>query len=709
MRVLPNKTLQHIHYGGCVSADDFSYYNVFQDRAFSPRIIMGPMCTSHDTMPQEYPTFARGDFRCAALRVEGADGRSVNELQYKSHEAFQGKVHIPGMPQLDANTESVETLAITLEDVIVGYEVVLYYSVFEEADIITRTVKVVNNTDNAVVIKNIASLSVDFETADFELISLEGSWARERHIARRPLCQGTTSIESRRGSSSHQMNPFLALAGKSADEHHGEVYGFSLIYSADFKALAELSQYDDIRVQMGLNPETFSWKLASGESFMAPEAMMTYSASGLNGMSQNFHKACRKHLGKCADSTVVHPIVINNWEATYFNMSDEIIKEFLDNCKGLGIDTFVLDDGWFGRRSDDSSSLGDWFVDDTKFSNGLHNVVNYCREIGMKFGIWFEPEMISKRSRLFENHPDWCIHYRDVEPIPSRNQLVLDMSRNEVVDYIFEEMAKIIREYKVSYIKWDFNRNLTDLGSATLPADRQMEYTHRYILGVYSLMQKLNNAFPEVFFEGCSGGGGRFDFGILYYMPQIWTSDDTDAVERMKIQYGTSMVYPTSTMVAHVSACPNHQTGRTVSFDTRGEVAQMCNYGYELHVGKLAEEEKEKIKMQIERHRALDELVQKGTYYRLRSPFEAILCAWELVSEDKARAYVCAAFQSAMPNAKTTYLKVRGLNPEATYLVKQLGVKLQGDSLMHAGLPIRMPDAVEYAVLPFDIEKVGER
>ncbi len=708
IRVLPNQTLQHIHYGGRVSADDFSYYNVFQDRAFSPRILMGPICTSHDIMPLEYPTFGRGDFRAPALRVEGLDGRDVNELQYKSYEIISGKVHIPRMPQLDVNVDDVQTLAITLEDVIVGYEVVLYYSVFENEDIITRTVEIRNTSNGAIRINNIASLSVDFESADFDLVSLEGSWARERHICRRALCQGTTSLESRRGSSSHQMNPFLALADKHTSEHWGGVYGFSLIYSADFKALAEVSQYGDTRVQIGLNPETFSWKLEKGDSFMAPEAIMTYSDKGFNGMSHNFHQACRNHLGKSADPSVKHPLVINNWEATYFNMSDEIIKQFLDDCKGLGIDTFVLDDGWFGRRCDDSSSLGDWFVDENKFSNGLHNVVNHCRENGMEFGIWFEPEMISRNSRLFEEHPDWCIHCEGVEPIPSRNQLVLDMSREEVVDHIFEQMAKIIREYNVSYIKWDFNRNLTDNGSSTLPADRQKEHTHRFVMGVYSLMQRLNDTFPEVFFEGCSGGGGRFDFGILYYMPQIWTSDDTDAVERLKIQYGTSMVYPTSAMVAHVSACPNHQTGRSVSFDTRGEVAQMCNYGYELHVGKLATEEKEKIKGQVARHRALDELVQKGTFYRLNSPFDSILCAWELVSEDKEKAYVCATFQTAMPNAKTFYVKAQGLDADCKYYVKPLGITLGGDTLMQAGLPVRMPDAVEYACLAFDLEKVSE-
>lgn len=705
IRVLPNNTLQHVYYGASVSQDDFSYYNLFKDRAFSPLIRMDNMYTSNDTMPQEYSTFGRGDYRCAALRVEGESGRSVNELKYIGHEIFAGKPHIPGMPQLDVNIEDVETLAITLKDKIVGFEVVLYYSIFAKEDIISRTVKVVNTSDQTIQIRNVASLSVDFETADFDFISLQGAWARERHVSRRELSQGTTSVESRRGTSSHQMNPFVALAGKQTNEHQGDVYGFTLIYSADFKALAEVNQFDNTRLQIGINPETFSWKLTPGETFMAPEALMTYTCEGLNHMSQNFHRVCRNYLGKSADQSIKHPIVINNWEATYFNMSDEIIQQFISDCQGLGIDTFVLDDGWFGKRNDDSSSLGDWFVNKEKFKNGLHNVVNFCNENGMKFGIWFEPETISRNSLLFEAHPDWCIHCEGIDPVESRNQLILDMSRSEVVDNVYEQMAKIIEEYNVSYIKWDFNRHITDNGSFTLPADRQLEHTHRYMLGVYSLMQRLNDNFPDVFFEGCSGGGGRFDFGILYYMTQIWTSDDSDAIERLKIQYGTTFVYPPSSMVGHVSACPNHQTGRTTSFDTRGEVAQMCNYGYELAVGKLTEEEKDKISLQIERHRELESLVQRGTFFRLNSPFEGDVCAWEIVSEDRTKAYVCATFKTALPNAKACYVKLCGLEPKSKYYIKQLGIVVSGDTLMNAGIPVVMPEALEYACMAFDLVK----
>ena len=706
MKKLSNGILQHIYYGAKVSQDDFSYYNLFRECAFSPLIRRDGYETSRDTVPQEYPTFGRGDYRQAALLVESAGGRCVNELSYTGYEIFKGKPDMKGLPHLDANTQDIQTLAITMKDVIAGFEVILYYSVFEKEDIISRMVKIINTSEKPIQIRNVASLSIDFETAEFDLISLKGAWARERHVSRRAISQGTTSVESRRGSSSHQLNPFMALAEKNADENKGEVYGFSLIYSADFKALAEVNQLDNTRLQIGINPETFSWKLIPEDSFTSPEALMTYTANGLNAMSQNFHHVCRNHLGKCADKDMIHPIVINSWEAMYFDMSEEKIQQFILNCKGLGIDTFVLDDGWFGHRDDDTTSLGDWSVDKNKFKDGLHSVVDFCHSNGMKFGIWFEPEMISRESLLFKVHPDWCIHCDGAEPVESRQQLVLDMSRSEVVDNIYEQMAKMIKEYDISYIKWDFNRNLTDNGSYTLPEDCQKEHTHRYMLGVYSLMQRLNENFPNVFFEGCSGGGGRFDFGILYYMPQIWTSDDSDAIERLKIQYGTSFVYPPATMVAHVSACPNHQTGRTTPFETRGEVAQMCNYGYELDVGMLSEEEKEQIKAQVAKHRELEPLILRGDYYRLKSPFESNLCVWQLVSEDKSRAYVCAAFQTTVPNPKGEYVRLMGLNENKQYRIMPWNVIVGGDSLMHAGLPLIQPAGWDYKVLAFDLQEV---
>ncbi len=706
MRTLENGMLQHVYYGARVSQDDFSFYNFYRECSFSPVFRMDGLVTSYDAIPQEYATFGRGDFRQPSLIVETADGRRVNELRYKEYAILKGRPGLKGLPFLDTDTEDVETLALTMKDNFSGVEVVLYYSVFAEEDIISRYVLVRNTSGEPVQIRSAASLSVDFERADFDFVSLAGAWIRERHISRRPLAPGITSIESRCGSSSHRLNPFAALAAKNADENMGDVYGFSLIYSADFKISAEVDQYDDTRLQVGINPETFSWKLAAGEEFVTPEALMTYTREGFNGMSLNFHHVSRNHLGKFADQSLAHPLLINSWEAMYFGITEEKIKKFILDCRGLGIDTFVLDDGWFGHRDDDASSLGDWFVDKNKFKEGLHEVVDFCRQNEMKFGIWFEPEMISRDSVLFETHPDWCIHCGDAAPVESRNQMVLDMSRQEVVDGIYEQMATIIREYDISYIKWDFNRNLTDNGSHTLPADCQGEHTHRYILGVYNLMQRLKESFPDVFFEGCSGGGGRFDFGILYYMPQIWTSDDTDAVERLKIQYGTSYVYPPAAMSAHVSACPNHQIGRTTPLEIRGEVAQMCNFGYEFNIGSLSEEEREQIRKQVIKHRQLEPLIARGDYYRLKSPYESNLCVWQLVSEDQSRSYVCVAFQNAMPNPKGEYVRLKGLCKDKKYRIEPLHVVVSGDSLMNAGLPMRQPGWEDHKVYAFDLQEV---
>ena len=704
IKILPNGMLQHVYYGAKVSQDDFSYHNLFCRRCFSIETIMDENVVSNETIPQEYSCFGRGDYRKAALEVCNITGRCLTEIVYVKHEILKDKPRIPDMPHLDVNIAEVETLAVTLHDKISHFDVILYYSVFVEEDIISRYVEIRNTSNQPLQIRNAASLSVDFEKADFDLLTLQGAWGRERHVNRRSLAQGTSSIESRRGSSSHHLNPFAALLSKNADETSGEVFGFTLIYSADFKILAEVDHFENTRVQVGINPETFSWKLKEGESFFTPEALMTYTNQGLNGMSHNFHAVCRNHLGKCADKNIVHPIVINSWEAMYFDMSEQKIEKFISECKGLGIDTFVLDDGWFGHRNDDTTSLGDWYVNKNKFPAGLTKVIECCHKNGLNFGIWFEPEMISCESDLYKAHPDWCIHYEDIYPIESRNQLVLDMARNDVVDNIYNQIAKMIQEYDIAYIKWDFNRNIMDNGSASLSKECQNEHAHRYILGVYSLMQRLTESFPHVFFEGCSAGGGRYDFGILYYMPQIWTSDDSDAIERLKIQYGTSIVYPPSTMVAHVSACPNHQTGRVVPFETRGEVAQMCNYGYELDVSLLSETERNMICAQIDVHKSLEPLIYEGQYYRLRSPFEGNICSWQLVSEDKRNSYVFVGFQKTLANPKGEYLKLQGLNNDGKYYIKQLDVTLTGNVLMNAGIPVLMREK-DYDTMVFNLEQ----
>ncbi len=703
MRVLDNGTLSHAYYGKKIGRYNLKDFSLIREKSYSPLICVGEKRVSPLTILQEMPTYGRGDFGLAALSVIGADNRFVNELFFESYEILNEKPSIKGLPSFDKNTDDVQTLKITLCDEHSGYRVMLYYSVFEKEDVITRHSEIVNISDSEILIKSAASMAVDFQSKEFEMTTLKGSWAKERHIERYSLHQGISSVESRRGASSHQLNPFAALSEKNATEHVGDVYGFALVYSGDFKISVEKNEIENVRVIAGINPENFCWRLKPEESFETPECVLTYSPEGLNGMSHNFHNLCRNHLGKCADESCTHPIVINNWEATYFNFDEAKIIEFIKSCKGLGIDTMVLDDGWFGYRDADNSSLGDWIIDRRKFPNGLEKVIKTCKEQNMNFGIWFEPEMISRDSDLFRQHPDWCIHTDSRVPVESRNQLVLDMSRQEVVDYVFKVVSGFLSQNDVSYVKWDMNRSITDNGSTYL-GNVQGEHSHRNILGVYNLMERLTNAHPNVFFEGCAGGGGRVDFGILYYMPQIWTSDDSDAIERLRIQYGTSLVYPPSTMVGHVSAVPNHQTGRVTPFKTRGDVAQMCNFGYELNVGQLSKAEIEEIPKQVQEHRELEALIKYGEFYRLLNPFDGKKCAWELISADREKVYVMLAAVNISANDKSFYVKPKGLNPEYVYRVSDTEITADGKTIMNVGIPIVKPLG-EYETRTFYLTK----
>jgi len=688
IKLLENGMLLHWYYGAAIAEDDVSYYNLLGDKCYSAMLSSDGFDFTKDCAPAEYPTFGDGDFRSPAFCAKNADGRSVNELLYVSHRIFNGKPALEGLPSFDVDTDHVQTLEICTRDRISGLEIWLYYSVFENEDAITRHSVIKNTTDKPATLTTAYSISVDMQESGLELVSLHGAWARERHVLRRPLQAGSLCFESRRGASAHQQNPFAAIVKSSTDEEHGEAYGFALAYSGNFKLTAEVAQHGSTRIQLGINPFDFSYLLEPNESFTTPEAVAVYSQNGLGGMSRCLHQMCRNHLGRAADCRLKRPILINSWEAMYFDMSDEKIKRFISGCAGLGIDTFVLDDGWFGHRNSDDSSLGDWFVDKNKFPNGLHGVIDTCKQNGMNFGIWFEPEMISRDSELFSAHPDWCIHVDGKEPTESRQQLVLDMARKEVVDCIFEQMSAFLDEYDISYIKWDMNRNITDNGSCSLPPERQGEHAHRYILGVYSLMDRITKKYPDILFEGCAGGGGRFDFGLLYYMPQFWTSDDTDAIERLKIQYGTSLAYPTNVMTAHVSACPNHQTGRSVPFKTRGDVAQICNFGYELDINALSDSECEQIKEQIALHKAIEPLVSNGDLYRIEDPFKTDRCCWQLVSADKKTSFAVFAAQKATPNNGGMFIKLCGLEPDTLYYVKDLGITLHGKTLMNAGLPI---------------------
>lgn len=702
MQVLSNGILSHSYYGSKIPRENLAYLRHLREMPCSPFMKLDGRNVSSEAVKYECPVYGRGDYRFPAVWIEGADGTYVNELHYCSHRIIQGKPLMAGMPQLDVETENMETLEILLRDEISGFEVTLSYSAFYEEDVIARHMSVRNIAGKPVRIRAAASACIDFATADYEMITLEGAWARERWAERYKLPHGTTSVESRRGASSHQRNPFAAMVRKNTDEDQGEAYGFALIYSGDFRISAEVDHMDSVRMQIGLNPDTFSWTLNPGEIFETPEAVMTYSDSGLNRMSQNFHAVCRKHLGKCADKSIRHPIVINNWEAMYYDLSEERMKKFIDDCAGYGIDVIVMDDGWFRTENFERGSLGDWRINRKKLPNGLITLTQACQKNGMRFGIWMEPEMVSEDSELYRRHPDWCIHTPARKCVEGRNQLVLDFSRREVVDYVYDRIGTLLEENEIAYVKWDMNRNITDNGSQELSGVRQGEFNHRYLLGVYALLERLEKRFPKVFFEGCAGGGGRFDFGMLYYMPQIWTSDDTDPMERLKIQYGTSYVYPTEAMSAHVSASPNHQTGRRTSFSVRGDIAQMCSFGYELDPGKLSEEEKEQMRWQIARYREMEHLVNRGIFYRLRSPFETKFCSWQLVSENQREAVVLFAFPMVVPFQNIQYVKLKGLLPNAVYEVKPLGLALSGEVLMKAGVPMIQPQE-DYAVVVYNI------
>lgn len=645
-----------------------------------------------DIIPQEYPSYGSGDFRHPAYQIQLENGSTLCDARYRSYKIYKGKPKLEGLPATYVEDVSeATTLELTLADELIGLNIILYYTVFEELNAITRTVKFLNKGDQNLKLLRVLSMSVDFNYSDYDFLQLSGAWCRERHMYRRPLVPGIQSIDSRRGMSSHQQNPFIALLGKNTDEDHGEVYGFNLVYSGNFIAQAEVCQYFTTRISLGIHPFDFTWLLEPEESFQAPEVVMVYSDKGLGEMSRIYHRLYRTRLcrGNYRDKT--RPILVNNWEGTYFDFDEEKILEIVDVAKELGIELFVLDDGWFGKRDSDNSSLGDWIVDRRKLPNGLDSLARRVNDRGLLFGLWFEPEMVSPDSDLYRRHPEWCIH---VENRPrsqgryQRNQLVLDLTRKDVRSEIIRMMSNILKTVPVSYVKWDMNRAITEMGSASLPPERQREVAHRYVLGLYELMDEITTAFPHVLFESCASGGGRFDPGILYYMPQTWTSDNTDAVERLKIQYGTSLIYPAITMGAHVSTSPNHQVGRATGLDIRGHVAMAGNFGYELDMTKLAEEEKKVVKKQVEMYKDIRHIVQFGDLYRVLNPFEGNESAWVYVTPDKKEAVATYCKVLAKPNELTKRLKLKGLNPELRYEVVGQDMVVMGDELMYIGLNI---------------------
>lgn len=694
MQLIKSKYLAHVHWGRQVRGTNLGSLLATRRRcSFSPSTDPNDLTLSLDTLPQEFPAYGGSDFRVPAYQVQLEDGTTVSEFVYESHRIYAGKTPLEGLPSTYTEDDSeAESIDIVLVDAMIGLKAVLTYTVFRDLDAITRSVRFMNVGNQSIKLLRALSFGIDLSHSDFDMLHLSGTWARERHIERRPILTGGSVIESRRGSSSHSLNPFMALLSKQADEDQGEAYGFSLVYSGSFVAQAEVDPYGTTRVVMGINSFDFSWLLEPGQTFQTPEAVLVYSAEGIGGMSRTYHKLYRTRLCRGQFRDRHRPILINNWEATYFNFNADKIEELARVGKELGLELLVLDDGWFGKRDNDKSSLGDWFVDRNKLPQGMPDLVSRVKQQELEFGLWFEPEMVSPDSDLYRAHPDWCLHVPGRRRTEARQQLILDYSRQDVRDYIVTVITDILASSPITYVKWDMNRNMTEIGSAHLPPERQRETAHRYMLGLYEVMERITSAFPSVLFESCSGGGGRFDPGMLYYMPQTWTSDNTDAVERLKIQYGTSIVYPISTMGAHVSAVPNHQVHRTTPLDMRGNVAMSGNFGYELDLTVFTEAEKEAVKKQVALYKQLRPLIQFGEFYRLISPFEHVSTAWMFVSEDKKEALVAFFQVLSEPNAPLRKLRLKGLAAESNYLLydsedqDEVMEIFGGDELMHVGL-----------------------
>lgn len=675
--------LQNLHFGGALGGDDLTFLASHIGRAQEPPAEDNNRENYLNGMPSECPFYGRVDAGEPMLLFSRGDGGTVSRLRYLSHKIYRGVPELEGMPH--ARTGG-ETLQITLQDDFSPVRVVLNYTVWEELGALVRNCEILNAGEGEVTLKRAFSFCTDFTDGNFRLMRLWGDWGRERTPETSPLSHGITRLQAIRGCSSHQMNPFLALLKEGCTEREGECYGYQLIYSGSFALSAEKSSKGTVRVMGGVNDLNFSWKLAAGEKFVTPQAAIVYSAEGLGGMSRAFADFIRACLLPPAYASSPRPVLANNWEATYFDFDNERLFPLIDGAAELGLDTFVLDDGWFGKRDSAASGLGDWKVNTRKLRGGLQPVIDRCLSRGLKFGLWFEPEMVSEDSDFYRAHPDWVIKKQEFPPARMRNQLVLDFTRREVVDAVFYAISDVLEHNAVSYVKWDMNRYLSECYSAALPPDRQGELMHRYVLGVYDLAERLTSAFPQVFFEGCASGGGRFDAGMLYYFPQIWTSDNTDGFDRAKIQWGTSLCYPVSAMSCHVSACPNHQTGRTVPFSTRGVIASLGATGYELDLTRLTQEEREQVRAQVAGYREIEDLVLQGDLYRLSNPWEGEYFCVMLVAKDKSRAYVAGERVLTRPRDSHRIVRLYGLEESKTYFIKELALTASGAALQSAGL-----------------------
>ena len=643
--------------------------------------------SAHSRWPLEVPTQEKGFFGQQALRVKNSGGDDVVSLRYKTHRIMEGKKGLPGLPSsyVEKDTDA-QTLEIDLEDHVSGLLVTLRYTVFAEYDVLARSMLIQNHSADTVTLLD-AQTAVRLPADNYEILHLKGGWARERHAKRFAMPEGNFAIKSRRGASGHENNPFLALVHPETTESMGDVYAMTHVYSGSFSASVDVGIDRAPYMMMGLCSDVFSWQMQNGDVFQAPETLLCYAPDGLNGLSHRMHAFVRRCICRGYWRDRPRPILLNNWEATYFDFNTEKLLKIAALGAQIGCELFVLDDGWFGKRNSDNCSLGDWVVNEDKLPGGLKALAEKINEMGLKMGLWFEPEMVSPDSDLYRAHPDWCLHVDGRERTQARQQLILDLGRKEVQDHIIESISHVLESAPIGYVKWDMNRNMMEGFSAALPAQRKMESQHRYMLGLYRVLETITARFPEVLFESCSGGGGRFDCGILHYMPQTWTSDDTDAAERVKIQYGTSLIYPCSSMGAHVSAVPNHQTGRITPFHTRCNVAMGGNFGFELDLNKLNEEDLQCARNAVAMVKKLRTVMQQGDYYRLQNPFLSDGdAAWQFT--DGRTVIVCFYRNQAQPNASPRQVKLQGLEEDAVYVDTAHQMTCTGGALMHIGLPV---------------------
>ena len=688
MQVDPYGFLLHLYYGKKTDGSCMDYLLTYYDRGFSgnPFDAGDDRTYSMDALPQEYPSYGTGDYRSTALIIENADGSTACDLRYRSHHIFNGKYKIPGLPAVYAAETESQTLEIVMEDAVTGVEVTLQYGVLPDYDVITRSEKIVYRGEGKICIRKAQSACLDFVQGKYDLLTFYGRHAMERTMQREPVTHGSHVIGSVRGTSSHQYNPMMILADENTTDQYGNCYAMSFVYSGNFKGETLKDQFGQTRALMGLQDEMFSYPLAEGETFYTPEVLLTFSGSGMNLLSQNLHRCIRQHICRGKYKESVRPVLVNSWEAAYFDFDGDTLYELAKEAKNAGIDMLVLDDGWFGKRDDDNSGLGDWFVNEKKLGGTLGDLIKKINDLGVKFGIWVEPEMISEDSNLYREHPDWALTIPGRNPVHARNQLVLDFSRKEVVDHIFDQICKVLDQGNIEYVKWDMNRSLMDVFSRGTEDQGRVMYD--YVLGLYDFLERIVTRYPDLLIEGCSGGGGRFDAGMMYYTPQIWCSDNTDALDRLQIQYGTSFGYPVSAVGSHVSAVPNHQTGRITSLHTRGVVAMAGTFGYELNLGKLSEEEKQEIRLQVEEYRKFAPLIQTGLYYRLSDPAREEYAAWAFVSEDQKEVLLNVVLQEIHGNMTVNYVKLQGLKCSAIYRDTETGKSYNGAALMEAGIPM---------------------